>query len=976
GRYIRVQLNSTGYVILAEVEVIGCMPANLCVNQGGDADGDGVCADIDCNDADPSIPAAPGTICDDGNPNTTNDIIQSDGCTCAGTPINSGDVLAANVHPKFVNLLPDPLKINATNGGTFNLTAEQSPQWLGLQNANGTPILTNVWGYSYNGQQMILGPTFNIQKDVAIDVKWRNNLPFTHLLPVDETIHQARPSNGTPMVVHLHGGHTESASDGYPEAWFTQNYAETGPEWKKSTYHYTNDQEATMLWYHDHTLGQTRLQNYAGLSGMYIIRDANEASLNLPSGEYEREIVIQDKQFANNGSLYFPALLSDPEALDFPTDPNIEPTIFTEFFGDYILVNGMVWPKMNVEPTQYRLRLLNGSDSRFYIFKLSNGATFQQIGTDGGLLNHPVNLTQLILAPAERADIIVDFSGMAGQSVILQNVGPDEPFKGLAANQPPADPSTTGVIMRFDVQGTANASFVIPSTLRPTIKYLGQETNTRQLLLLESTDMYGRLKPSLGTAQQGQLGWVEPTTETPIIGETEVWEIYNNTEDAHPIHVHQIEFQLVNRQKFTGALDSITSQLTNIQLIGPPIAPAPNEQGWKDTYIVPPGQVARFKVKFDLLGKFVWHCHILSHEDWDMMRPMEVMPASAGGSNCSTTSNLALGKSTSQSSTITAGGITGLSSKAVDGNTNGVFFTSPPSASSVSATNYENQAWWEVDLGAIYNIDEVNIFNRTDGTDKTGPCYLLISNTPFANDLATARSQAHYEHFEPGQVGSPTSVTPNVSGRYVRVQLAGTGYMILAEVEVNGCSVNQPLAVPNMINFTAKKEGQQTHVSWLMAKDVDVDFYEVEVSTDGNEFELLEETLSSRANAPRSYELTDFHPSTGENFYRLKIYNLDGTSYYSAIRRVNFDINFDKIIIYPNPTNHKINITLRDFAGKEGLVEIYNHLGQKQYEQYYQSLPSIPMSLDVSKFTPGIYTVSIKIDNQKRFAKQFVVMDR
>ncbi|MBI1228309.1 MAG: multicopper oxidase domain-containing protein [Bacteroidetes bacterium] len=519
------------------------------------------------------------------------------------------------------------------NGGTYNIGMEESSQYLGLFDTNGNPVNTTTWGYSYNGNKMYLGPTFVTKKDIPVDVKWINNLGTAHhhLLPVDHTIHMAHPTNGVATVVHLHGGHVESASDGYPEAWFTQNWAETGAEFKKQTYHYSNDQEAGTLWYHDHALGITRLNVYAGLAGMYLLRDNNELSMNLPTGNYERELIVQDKQFSADGSMYFPALLSDPEAADFPTNPAIEPTIFPEFFGNYILVNGMVWPKLDVQPTKYRFRVLNASDSRFYIFKLSNNANFQQIGTEGGFLNSPVTLNQLVLAPGERADIVIDFSTMAGQSVTLENFGPDEPFMGLAAAQMPADPATTGQIMKFNVGTNATASFTIPNSLRQPIQYLGQETNTRQLLLLEGEDDFGRLQPSLGTAQAGALRWMDPTSENPVINETEIWEIYNNTGDAHPIHVHQQEFQLVNRQEFTGDLDPITSQLTNIQMLGAPIAPEPNEMGWKDTYIVPPGHVARYKVRFDLPGKFVWHCHILSHEDHDMMRPFEVMPAGGGG---------------------------------------------------------------------------------------------------------------------------------------------------------------------------------------------------------------------------------------------------------------------------------------------------------------------------------------------------------
>jgi hypothetical protein len=243
-------------------------------------------------------------------------------------------------------------------------------------------------------------------------------------------------------------------------------------------------------------------------------------------------------------------------------------------------------------------------------------------------------------------------------------------------------------------------------------------------------------------------------------------------------------------------------------------------------------------------------------------------------------------------------------------------------------------------------------------------------------DLSTARSQAVYEHFDNAELGTPSIDNPNVEGRYVRVQLVYSGYLTLAEVKVFGCAVTQNFAVPNMLNFNAKKVGRQTEVSWMMNKDVDVDFYDVEVSTNEVDWELLDEVNSAQVSTYRNYETTDFNPSNGENFYRLRINYLDGTMNYSPIRRINYDIDFGEVIVYPNPTNNFINITLRDFAGKEGAVEIFNQLGQQQFSRNYLSIPTIPVNIDVSKFVPGIYTISIKIDNQRRFAKQFVVFDK
>ncbi len=631
--YVIAKYYSASYVLICEknqtVTVTGGSP---CANQGGDSDGDGICNNVDCAINNPALPTMPGTACNDNNAGTNNDVIQADGCTCLGTA--TGTLALPAVHPKFVNALPSPPRINATGGGTYNITMDESIQNLGLYDINGSPMQTKIWGYTYNNVKMYLGPTFVTMKNVPVDVKWMNNLPNTHghLLPIDHTIHMAHPTMGVPTVVHLHGGHTEPQSDGFPEAWFTNNFAEKGASWAKQTYHYTLDQEAAPLWYHDHALGVTRLNVYAGLAGAWFVRDNNELSMNLPSGNYERELVIQDKSFTYDGQLFFP---SDPMN---PTLPN--PSIMPEFFGDYMMVNGKVWPALDVAPGKYRFRVYCATDSRFILLKLSNGASFQQIGTDAGLLNSPVTLTQLLLGPGERADIIIDFTGKSGQQIVLQNIGPDAPFQGFEATGSviggPADPATTGQVMMFRVNQPNGPAFTVPNSLRQPIQFLGAAQNTRQVLLFEGTDNYGRILPSLGTVAGGQLGWMDPVTEKPTVNTTEIWEIYNTTMDAHPIHLHQIAFEIIDRQEFMADQDPVTGALTNIMMMGAPIAAAANERGWKDTGINLPMQRTRYKVRFDIPGQYVWHCHILSHEDHDMMRPLEVLPAGGGGGtpNC------------------------------------------------------------------------------------------------------------------------------------------------------------------------------------------------------------------------------------------------------------------------------------------------------------------------------------------------------
>jgi spore coat protein A len=580
-------------------------------------------------------------------------------------------LLDAAIHPKFVNPLPIPARIDATAGGRFNVEMREVIQSLGLVDAAGNPLTTTVWGYGWEVDGQFIfgpsypGPTFVTYRDVPIDVKWKNKLPDynfpggpgAHLLPVDPTLHMAHPmKRGIPLVTHLHGGHTESASDGLPEAWYTQGSRERGPHFVKKTYHYDNDQEAATLWYHDHALGITRLNVYAGLAGFYLLRDDNETNLTntgvLPGGPYEIEIVVQDRMFQANGEWFYPSTGAEIEPGFPPLPPG--PTVIAEFFGDFILVNGAPWPKLDVEPRKYRLRFLNGSDSRFYVFEIHNagGAAqpFLQIGTDNGLLTTPVELTRLLLAPGERADLVVDFTGQT--ELTMRNFGPDDPFKGFNPDgtisdgeggvAPPADPATTGKIMKFAVNqpldgNVPNATVGVGTVLRPDIMPLAQTGETRNLVLFEGLDEFGRLQPLLGTLQDGSLAWFEAITENPMLNDVEVWEVYNATEDAHPIHLHLVSFQIINRESFTGTVTEkdqpqhngtfgVGGILSDVVLGGDARGPELNEEGWKDTAVMLPGEVTRVIAKFDREGRYVWHCHILSHEDHEMMRPYHVGP--------------------------------------------------------------------------------------------------------------------------------------------------------------------------------------------------------------------------------------------------------------------------------------------------------------------------------------------------------------
>jgi len=309
----------------------------------------------------------------------------------------------------------------------------------------------------------IPGPTFEAVRDQRFLVHYINQLDGDLIFPNDPTIMGANVNNAPiptapfkpfppgykdfqspiPTVAHLHGGVTPSASDGFPESWFTLNEGKKGPTFTSSTFEYYNAQFATALWYHDHTLGMTRLLVAAGLAGTYLLREKNDPIANqLPSGKYEMPLMITDRAFNSDGSVHFTQV---------GDNPNIHPYWDPEYFGDTILVNGKTWPNMKVERRQYRFRIVDGSNARFYNLKLSNGMSFIQIGGDGSYLPAPATLTEALLAPAERADILIDFSNLpAGTKVILQNTA-NQPFP----DGDPNDPNTTGQVMQFEVLNTA-----------------------------------------------------------------------------------------------------------------------------------------------------------------------------------------------------------------------------------------------------------------------------------------------------------------------------------------------------------------------------------------------------------------------------------------------------------------------------------------------------------------------------------------
>ena len=643
---------------------------------------------------------------------------------------------------------------------------------------------TWLWGYQIDGTPPSWpGTSVEATRGTPTNITYVNNLPVSAsrshvepLLTIDQTLHWADPLNTgnsfkpyagpMPHVTHLHGAEVLSNFDGVPEAWFTPDGRHgRGYNTFQSTaanaavYHYPNTQPATTLWFHDHTLGMTRINVFSGLAAFYLVRDQFDTGetdnpLRLPADPFEIELMIQDRLFDTNGQLRFPdGSNTDADLNGPPTNPRAHPFWIPEFFGNAMCVNGRTWPVLRVEPRRYRFRFLDASNARFLRMNLTDPANatsptppsaipMWQIGTDGGFLDRPVKLNdpadpnalKLFLGPSERADVIIDFAGFQGRSLILTNDG-IFPFPSGG----PPDPNLDGQIMRIDVnlllssqdntfnparggtlRGGANQPPAIVRLANPATGTIAPGVSVakkRQLVIFEQDTFPGvssnppsngpledllnnsRWKglrdgtstPIAGSVpdQQGQGIW---QTELPRIGATELWELLDTTPDSHPIHIHLIQFQVLNRQSVDvtnymntwaaafpggsyagqnpdGTLGIVTyAPGTIIPGYGPPhdyktanadgavggnpafgpfvngpvVPPDPNEAGWKDTFKILPGMVNRVLVRWapteievDDVGpgvnkfqfdptqgpSYVWHCHILDHEDVEMMRP-------------------------------------------------------------------------------------------------------------------------------------------------------------------------------------------------------------------------------------------------------------------------------------------------------------------------------------------------------------------
>jgi len=680
-------------------------------------------------------------------------------------------LLPGNLIPKFVDPLPEaggisvvdatsagPLYDATTLSSAYNLTMREfQAQILPTTGVPAAvpPIPPNTpswtWGYLTDAdiaaggvRPSYLGPVVVAERGVIAKPTYKNELPigatslggFSNVqenLPIDLTLDWANPDNidcqldaagaytnpvcgflpyagELPDSVHIHGGEVAPAYDGGPDAWVTQS-GQAGPGYPGDTFTYPNGQQEATIWFHPHGFGITRLNVYAGLAGVYAIDDpANPPLTTMPAfPQYDIPLIIQDRSFDTTGQIFY-NLASNPQP-----NPTVHPFWIPEFIGDTIVVNGKTWPYLDVEPRQYRFRLLNGSNARFYDLSMNRGVKFVAIATDDGYLPNAVLTPNVIIAPGERYEVIVDFSNVKpGKDVIMFNAA-RTPFPGGAA----PTIGGTDTVMQFRVKKPfnnaiadttiSNGTAIRPVPLEPIINGFTAPVLppappagniVRQLTLNEVIGPGGPLELVVNNSKYNLASDTMRTipilagdcttplcreTEMPAVGDTEVWEIINITADAHPMHTHLTSFQVLDRTPFQAAkwinqYDALMLSNGVLPGGGPPNtynirnadgaiggnpainsflqlskrrAPLPYEMGWKDTVITYPGEVTRIVVRWapqdsPVVGSgaptagdnqypfepytmesgvgYVWHCHILDHEDNEMMRTYTVMP--------------------------------------------------------------------------------------------------------------------------------------------------------------------------------------------------------------------------------------------------------------------------------------------------------------------------------------------------------------
>jgi len=526
-----------------------------------------------------------------------------------------GQLLDPTTLTKYIDPLPQPpvrTPVGRYNGlPLYEVHVRAAKQKMHSQ-LDSTPVFT------FDG--VTPGPSFVVPFSQPMAVRYYNDLPQEHMFHVDTNIHVMKGQGwgqSSRFVSHLHGADVESQYDGW-----CMDFIYPG---QQTTYIYPNSQPSATLWYHDHSCGVTRLNAYAGIAGFYLIADPHEKKLNLPTAQLG--IAVQDRTFNADGSLYYP-------------DEWVP-----EFFGDVAVVNGVVWPMQDVEPRKYRVRLLNGCNDRFLNMKLvesthegvvapdsAPGPAFYMIGTEQGLVNNTVllndptniNSPRLLLGPGDRRDLIIDFSGLQGKCFIMTN-NAEAPFNGTF---PPDPENPLPELFMFCVKDTTvvDNSEIPPHPGNVETPKPNQACTIRNIEMMEMMDENGDPMMVMLNGKH----FMDPISEFPTLNCTEIWNYVNTTGDEHPMHMHLVNFQILDKTPFDVMHYMDTKEIT---FTGAPEPPAPQELGRRDMVNCPPGYVTRVLTsKFNRLGKYVYHCHILAHEENDMMRPFQVVLPNDSGS--------------------------------------------------------------------------------------------------------------------------------------------------------------------------------------------------------------------------------------------------------------------------------------------------------------------------------------------------------
>jgi spore coat protein A len=555
--------------------------------------------------------------------------------------------------------------IDATGGGPVNLTTR-----LITRQVHSQLPPTTLFGYEggVNDGRSYLGPVILAQSGTPVTAHYTNGLAPDAYLAVfgNNGSSYAQFNPFTPsqvrILTHLHGGLLTGDSDGNPFAspdafasaqTQTATYPNAGVNSDGTTYLHP----ASLLWYHDHLLGDTRMNVVAGLAGGYLLRDpfdtGNNPLLPGPIGVYELPLVVQDRQFNADGSLLYPV-----------ASPELNGPWIGEYFGDAMLVNGKIWPTLAVEPAVYRFHVLNGCNARILSLRIvrSNDQPVPTyiIGAEGGLLpdGSPVATRRLVMAPAERFDVICDFRSLAGQTLFIRNNNPPNPVST------PAPALTT--VMRITVKPTASngAPMIVPAA--GSLQYQLVHKAIAELTGLGPPTLSGNSVPgrviTLNEIGAETANWElnlnarpygDPEDPSPLIehltwNNTEDWYFVNTTGDTHPMHTHLFTFRVMGRYNLdvTGLVAAYGGPNGVPQLDPTRLAPyltsglmppPPEETGLKDTVKANPGQVTVVRAKFTppttafvdgqlTTQKYVHHCHIVEHEDNDMMERVQVTP--------------------------------------------------------------------------------------------------------------------------------------------------------------------------------------------------------------------------------------------------------------------------------------------------------------------------------------------------------------